>query len=62
MHDGSLNSLHEVIEFYDRGGDKPGVLPKLHLSQKEKQALQAFLQLLLDPRYVTLSPKDRTHD
>ncbi|GGJ57635.1 hypothetical protein GCM10008938_49660 [Deinococcus roseus] len=62
MHDGSLKTLQEVIEFYDRGGDEKGHLPRLHLSQKEKQDLQAFLLLLLDPRYMTLPQKDLTHD
>jgi cytochrome c peroxidase len=50
MHDGSLATLREVIEFYDRGGiDNPGkdpLLQPLHLSLDEKQALEAFLRAL----------------
>jgi cytochrome c peroxidase len=47
MHDGSLATLEDVIEFYDRGGNRnPGLdgeLRPLHLSSAEKQALLAFL-------------------
>jgi len=50
MHDGSLMSLHEVIEYYDTGGAKnPSLDPKLrtlHLSPMEKADLAAFLDSL----------------
>jgi cytochrome c peroxidase len=50
MHDGSLATLQEVIEFYDRGGvDHPGrsaLLAPLGLSTAEKEALVAFLRSL----------------
>lgn len=50
MHDGSLGTLEEVIEFYDRGaGDAPGKSPRLRalgLSAEEKRALIAFLRAL----------------
>jgi cytochrome c peroxidase len=50
MHDGSLATLREVIEFYARGGiDNPGkdpLLQPLDLSPEEKQALEAFLRAL----------------
>lgn len=50
MHDGSLPTLDEVIEFYDRGGSAsrlldPQVRP-LNLSREEKRALAAFLRSL----------------
>ncbi|MGH0248543.1 cytochrome-c peroxidase [Sinorhizobium meliloti] len=53
MHDGSIATLAEVIEFYDRGGTpndhlSPSISP-LHLSQEEKDALLAFLRSLTDP-------------
>jgi cytochrome c peroxidase len=48
MHDGSLATLEEVIEFYDRGGNaNPYRDPELHplrLSDDEKGALAAFLR------------------
>jgi cytochrome c peroxidase len=50
MHDGSLATLEEVIEFYDRGGNanpyRDAELRPLHLSSEEKQALGAFLRVL----------------
>ena len=50
MHDGSVATLEEVVEFYDRGGiDNPGrdpLLKPLDLSSGDKQALAAFLRSL----------------
>jgi cytochrome c peroxidase len=50
MHDGSLKTLEEVVEFYDRGGGaNPALDPKikpLGLSDDEKRALAAFLAAL----------------
>ncbi len=48
MHDGSLLTLEDVIDFYDRGGNPNPYLDEkivpLHLSQQEKKALLAFLR------------------
>ena len=48
MHDGSIATLEDVIEYYDRGGNRnPGLDPEirpLHLSSAEKQNLIAFLR------------------
>ena len=50
MHDGSENTLSEVIEFYDRGGNANPNLSKemrpLKLSAQEKRDLVAFLEAL----------------
>jgi cytochrome c peroxidase len=50
MHDGSLTTLDEVIEYYDRGGNtNPGLdsdLRPLRLTAAEKSALRAFLESL----------------
>ena len=50
MHDGSLSTLAEVIDFYDAGGvPNPLLDPRirpLHLNSKEKAALEAFLRTL----------------
>jgi cytochrome c peroxidase len=50
MHDGSLASLGEVIEFYNRGGRvNPWLdseIHSLHLTTEEEKALIAFLQSL----------------
>lgn len=48
MHDGSLATLEDVIDFYDRGGNPNPYLDEnivpLHLSSAEKKALLAFLK------------------
>jgi cytochrome c peroxidase len=50
MHDGSLATLEEVIEYYDRGGNQsPGLdaeIRPLRLTVAEKQSLIAFLRAL----------------
>jgi cytochrome c peroxidase len=50
MHDGSLATLAEVIDFYDRGGiDRPSRSPEMRalaLSPAEKDDLLAFLHTL----------------
>ena len=50
MHDGSMKSLEDVVDFYNRGGSPnphldPIVQP-LHLSDRERSALVAFLKSL----------------
>ena len=49
MHNGSLQTLDDVIEFYDRGGlphDGLGELQPLGLTGAQKQSLVAFLKTL----------------
>ncbi len=50
MHDGSLETLEDVIEFYDDGGkDNPNLdfdMQPLDLSDQEKADLSAFLETL----------------
>jgi cytochrome c peroxidase len=51
MHDGSVATLAEVVELYDRGGDvrRPSIsaeIHPLHLTAAEKRALLAFMQTL----------------
>jgi cytochrome c peroxidase len=43
MHNGDIATLEEVVEFYDRGGDK-GKLKKLGLTAVEKKQLVEFLR------------------
>lgn len=56
MHNGRLQSLAEVVDFYDRGGDfdapnKNNNIRPLNLTDVEKAALVAFLgRPLTDPR------------
>ncbi len=48
MHDGSIATLEEVVEFYDKGGEKNANLDKqvvpLNLTKEEKAELAAFLK------------------
>ena len=50
MHDGSLDTLQQVVEFYDRGGNSNPALDSeirpLRLTEDEKRALVAFLSSL----------------
>ena len=50
MHDGSLKTLEDVADYYDRGGNaNPNLdedLRPLHLTAEEKSALIAFLHSL----------------
>lgn len=54
MHDGSLETLEEVVDFYDRGGDagRPNQsehVKPLGLSADEKAALVSFMESLTGP-------------
>ena len=63
MHDGSLASLEEVVDFYDRGGgdaaDKSALLSALGLDAAEKRALVAFLRALDGARLPALAANSR---
>ena len=50
MHDGSLKTLEEVVEYYDKGGNQnrfkdPAIFP-LNLTEQEKADLVEFLRAL----------------
>jgi cytochrome c peroxidase len=63
MHDGSLATLRDVVDFYDRGGNpNPGLDPlmvPLYLSEAEKAALVAFLKTLSAPNVARLAAQAR---
>jgi cytochrome c peroxidase len=50
MHDGSIGSLEEVVDYYDRGGNpNPGLDPELRalkLTASEKRSVVSFLRAL----------------
>ncbi len=58
MHSGSLATLEDVIEFYDRGGDfdspnkDRNFVRPMRLETREKSNLLAFLRTLSDPRVL----------
>ncbi len=61
MHDGSLATLREVIDYYDKGGTPNAHLSAdmkpLKLSEQEKEDLMAFLESLTGERRVVEAPK-----
>jgi len=61
MHDGSIATLREVVEFYDRGGNKnPWLSPKitpLNLTDAEIDAIVAFLDALEGEGYQDTAPR-----
>jgi cytochrome c peroxidase len=60
MHDGSIATLREVVEFYNRGGEKnPWLDPKikpLNLTESEIDALVALMQALEGEGYQDTPP------
>ena len=63
MHDGSLQSLEAVVEFYDRGGidnpEKSALIAPLGLTVPERAALVAFLRTLTGSTVATLAADAR---
>lgn len=57
MHDGSFQTLVEVIEHYDSGGhshfNQSALVRPLELSSQEKDDLLAFLHSLTDQNFIT---------
>lgn len=65
MHNGVFRTLREVIDFYDGGGGAGHGLvvenqtlnaDKLHLSERDKQALIAFMQSMSEPLPAVTRP------
>jgi cytochrome c peroxidase len=59
MHDGSEETLMEVVEFYDKGGNEnpllDGGIKELDLTEQEKKDLVAFMKTLTSPRFSHLA-------
>jgi cytochrome c peroxidase len=63
MHDGSIATLAEVIELYDKGGEQnpfldSGIRP-LNLTPQEKADLVDFLKTLTSPQYAATLPSGK---
>jgi cytochrome c peroxidase len=60
MHDGSLKTLEEVVDFYDKGGIPNKNLDQhmrpLHLTAEDKQDLVAFLRALSGEGWQQIKP------
>jgi cytochrome c peroxidase len=58
MHDGSLATLEEVVDFYDKGGidnpEKSPLIVRLDLTPEEKSALVAFMKSLTSDNAAAL--------
>lgn len=56
MHDGSLNTLEDVVAFYNKGGNghsqQDNRIRELHLTPQEEEALIAFLHTLTDWNFL----------
>lgn len=63
MHDGSMNSLNEVVDHYAAGGKKhisqSNLIQGFNISKEEKEALIAFLNTLTDSRYLEKSESSK---
>jgi cytochrome c peroxidase len=63
MHDGSLKTLEEVVDFYDKGGIPNKNLDErikpLHLTPQEKADLVAFLKALSGEGWQKAGPPDK---
>lgn len=63
MHDGSLTTLREVVDFYDRGGNgNPGLDPlmvPLFLNEQDKEDLVAFMRTLTGANVEELARQAR---
>jgi cytochrome c peroxidase len=61
MHDGSLRTLREVVEFYNRGGVKnprlSGRIRPLRLSDADIDAVVSFLHALSGDGYDDRPPR-----
>ncbi|PCI70932.1 MAG: cytochrome-c peroxidase [Piscirickettsiaceae bacterium] len=62
MHDGSIDTLEEVVDYYDKGGNKnqflnPAIFP-LNLTKQEKMDLVAFMKILTSPEFK-ITDKDQ---
>ncbi len=59
MHDGSIDSLEEVVELYDQGGEEnpmlDGGIRPLRLTEQEKSDLVEFMKALTSPEYAKAS-------
>ena len=63
MHDGSLMTLEDVVEFYDKGGEEnpllDPLLKPLRLTAVEKQDLVAFMKALTGSNMARLAQEAR---
>jgi cytochrome c peroxidase len=63
MHDGSIQTLEEMIELYNKGGESNPFLDSgirsLNLTDQEKADLLAFMKSLTSPQFANIVPSTR---
>jgi cytochrome c peroxidase len=63
MHDGSLRTLEDVVEFYNKGGipnkNLDANIRPLHLTDPQKSDLVAFLKSLSGEGWQSVKSPDR---
>jgi cytochrome c peroxidase len=63
MHDGSIETLEEVVELYNKGGEKNPFLDSgirvLNLTDQEKADLVAFMKSLTSPQFENVIPSKK---
>jgi len=63
MHDGSLKTLEDVVEYYDKGGtpnkNLDSKIKPLHLTNQDKKDLVAFLNALSGEGWQNIKPPER---
>lgn len=57
MHNGTMKTLDEVVDFYNKGGGAGSELKPLNLSAAEQKALVAFLESLSGDPVIVEPPK-----
>lgn len=63
MHDGSLKTLDDVVEYYDKGGtpnrNLDAKIKPLHLAPQDKKDLVAFLNALSGEGWQAINPPEK---
>jgi len=63
MHDGSLKTLEDVVEYYDKGGtpnkNLDSKIKPLHLTDQDKKDLVAFLNALSGEGWQNIKPPEK---
>ena len=66
MHDGSLKTLEDVVDYYDKGGTPNKnlnfLMKPLHLSEEDKKALVAFMHALNGEGWQNIKPPEKFPD
>lgn len=66
MHDGSLKTLEDVVDYYDKGGipnkNLHPLMKPLHLTEEDKKALVSFMHALNGEGWQNVKPPEKFPD